>query len=95
MPCHHDITAFWTASLLDKDPILGRQVRKHGISLNLKQPPMTTKKQQQVLETCCFQRREQVVPIQEAVTQASLRPFDCQNIPWIFSTVAISSSALA
>ena len=29
------------------------------------------------------------------MTQASLRPLDCQNMPWTFSTAAISSSALA
>ena len=95
MPCHHDVATFWTDSLVDQDPIFGCQVREHGISLNLQQPPPATKKQQQILETCCCQWSGQPVRIQEAVTQASLRPFDCQNMLWIFSTAAISSSALA
>ena len=95
MPCHNDITSTRGDPWVDQDPILGFQVGKHGITLNLQQPPAATKKQQQILETCCCQRREQTVPIQEAVTQASLRPLDCQNMPWTFSTAAISSSALA
>ena len=32
---------------------------------------------------------------QLAVTQASLRPLELQNMVWIFSTAFISSSALA
>ena len=84
MPCHHDVATFWTDSLVDQDPIFGCQVREHGISLNLQQQPPATKKQQQILVTCCCQWSGQPVRIQVAVTQASLRPFDCQNMPWIF-----------
>ena len=95
MPRHDNVTGLGTAPLVDQDPVFGAQVRKHGLPLDFQELTTATKKQQQILKTCCCKRREQVVPIQEAVTQASLRPLDCQNMPWTFSTAAISSSALA
>ena len=95
MPRHDNVTGLGTAPLVDQDPVFGAQVRKHGLPLDFQELTKATKKQQQILKTCCCKRREQEVSIQEAVTQESLRPLDCQNIPWTFSTAAISSSALA
>ena len=94
MPRHDDVTGLGTAPLVHKDPVFGAQVRKHGLPLDFQQLPTATKKQQQVDQTRCCNGWLQNFGVQEAVTQASLRPLDCQNMPWIFSTAAISSSAL-
>jgi hypothetical protein len=53
MPRHDNVTGLGMAPLVHQDPVFGAQVRKHGLSLDFQQLPTATKKQQQILKTCC------------------------------------------
>ena len=68
---------------LDQHPVAGLEGGLHGPSFDFQQSTPSDKKQQQVDETSCCKWVWSDDRIQEAVTQASLRPFDCQNMPWI------------
>ena len=95
MPRDHNVSRSRHSVTRDQYPVTCLQRRSHGGPIDAEQLAAPTKKQQQVTKTGCCQRFGCAALNQEAVTQASLRPLDCQNMPWIFSTAAISSSALA
>ena len=68
------------ANLFDAGAFANRHVARE-LDFDAQQQASATKKQQQVTKTYCCKRGVGSGWTQDAVTQASERPLDCQNMP--------------
>ena len=84
MPGQNKLSSQGTLTLsqwFNQNPLAGFKGWLHRSAVDLNQQATATKKQQQVDQTRCCNGWLQNFGVQEAVTQASLRPLDCQNMP--------------